>query len=447
MKKDRIFRLDFFSIYNKKAITVVALELLSLLFYYIFLCNNAIVSIRHLLLFISFVILPWILVSYILGRYNGTLENNFKNLLNRITKDLGSIFFIYFFNIIFSLEDLFNYSFKSLFLVIIFNCLINSFIKIFSINKSFESYKNWYLLTNNKAIKTYMTGIIRRSKEVYGLKVITLDKLESLKNKNNINGLIIDQEIFRNKLFIKKLDLLKKNGIKIFSLRNWFLNTFDRFPLELIDDWEVINKSLEQVNNNVSIRIKRVSEIIFSILMLIIISPFLIIFSLLIYLEDRGPIIYSQERTGFMGRKFNIYKLRTMRLNAEESGVQWWKKGDTRVTKIGKYLRRLRIDEIPQIFNVLKGEMSLIGPRPERPQIDFNLKEEIINYSSRYLVKPGITGWAQVNYPYGASINDAKEKLSYDLYYIYYHSIFIDILIVIKTLKVIFIGTDYESKK
>ena len=91
--------------------------------------------------------------------------------------------------------------------------------------------------------------------------------------------------------------------------------------------------------------------------------------------------------------------------------------------------------------------MSLIGPRPERPQIDFNLKEEIINYSSRYLVKPGITGWAQVNYPYGASINDAKEKLSYDLYYIYYHSIFIDILIVIKTLKVIFIGTDYESKK
>ena len=292
-----------------------------------------------------------------------------------------------------------------------------------------------------------MTGIIRRSKEVYGLKVITLDKLESLKNKNNINGLIIDQEIFRNKLFIKKLDLLKKNGIKIFSLRNWFLNTFDRFLLELIDDWEVINKSLEQVNNNVSIRIKRVSEIIFSILMLIIISPFLIIFSLLIYLEDRGPIIYSQERTGFMGRKFNIYKLRTMRLNAEESGVQWWKKGDTRVTKIGKYLRRLRIDEIPQIFNVLKGEMSLIGPRPERPQIDFNLKEEIINYSSRYLVKPGITGWAQVNYPYGASINDAKEKLSYDLYYIYYHSIFIDILIVIKTLKVIFIGTDYESKK
>ena len=146
--------------------------------------------------------------------------------------------------------------------------------------------------------------------------------------------------------------------------------------------------------------------------------PFLFITSILIKLEDGGPIFYTQVRNGFEGKKFKIIKLRTMIINAEKDGVQWSNKTDKRITKVGYILRKLRIDELPQLLLVITGDMSLIGPRPERPNIDNILRKEIPNYDLRYLIKPGISGWAQVNYPYGASIEDAKFKLSYDLYYI-----------------------------
>ena len=164
----------------------------------------------------------------------------------------------------------------------------------------------------------------------------------------------------------------------------------------------------------------------------------MIVSILMIYFEDRGPVFYSQIRTGIFRKKYRIYKLRTMKIDAEKYGAQWSTNGDERITTVGKILRKTRIDELPQLFSVLSGDMSLIGPRPERPELEENIIENIKNYTERYSVKPGLSGWAQVNYPYGASLEDTRRKLSYDLYYIKNFSIFLDILIFFKTIQLVF---------
>tara|TARA_Y100000589_G_scaffold272561_1_gene265686 strand:+ start:34 stop:582 length:549 start_codon:yes stop_codon:yes gene_type:complete len=166
--------------------------------------------------------------------------------------------------------------------------------------------------------------------------------------------------------------------------------------------------------------------------------PIFVIVPILIKLGDKGPVFYSQIRVGQYGKHFKIWKFRSMKSNAEKDGPEWSKSGDSRITNIGRFLRVSRLDELPQLFCVLKGEMSLIGPRPERPEIENLLEREIPYYSHRKLVKPGLSGWAQVNYPYGASINDAKEKLSYDIYYIENFSSIIDMVIFFKTIKLVF---------
>ena len=193
----------------------------------------------------------------------------------------------------------------------------------------------------------------------------------------------------------------------------------------------------EKYLNNVASRVKRFSDILVSIFLLIITFPILIIAAILIKIEDNGPIFYVQKRTGLYEQIFRIIKLRSMKVNSEIHGPVWSNKSDKRVTKVGFFLRKSRIDELPQLWNVLIGEMSLIGPRPERPEIEENLNKKINHYKFRHIIKPGLSGWAQVNFPYGASVIDSKEKLSYDFFYIKNKSIWLDILIFIKTLKII----------
>ena len=175
-----------------------------------------------------------------------------------------------------------------------------------------------------------------------------------------------------------------------------------------------------------------------STLLILLTIPLVIIFGVFIYLEDFGPIFYSQIRVGKNGTSFRIFKLRTMNVNAEKKGVQWSKRGDDRVTRIGKFLRSSRIDELPQLFSVLIGDMSLIGPRPERPEIDELLIEKIPYYELKYLVKPGLSGWAQVNYPYGSSIYDSEMKLTYDFFYMRNFSFWLDLMIFFKTIRLVF---------
>lgn len=190
--------------------------------------------------------------------------------------------------------------------------------------------------------------------------------------------------------------------------------------------------------------LERLFDIIASSILLLLTWPFMLLAAIAIKLEEglRAPLIYSQERVGYGGKTFRVHKFRSMRIDAEKDGkARWAQKNDSRITRVGGFIRNTRIDELPQIFNVWKGEMSFVGPRPERPQFVDELAAQIPYFRERHRVKPGITGWAQISYPYGASIEDAEEKLKYDLYYIKNHSLFFDLFILVRTVEIILLGS------
>jgi exopolysaccharide biosynthesis polyprenyl glycosylphosphotransferase len=183
--------------------------------------------------------------------------------------------------------------------------------------------------------------------------------------------------------------------------------------------------------------LKRTFDLAVSLTMLILTAPLLLLGILAIRLDGPGPVFYQQDRVTLDGKIFQILKLRTMRVDAEASGAVWAAQQDSRITRAGAVLRRSRIDELPQLINILKGEMSFVGPRPERPMFVDELAAQIPLYRERHMVKAGLTGWAQVNYPYGASVDDARSKLSYDLYYVKNFSILFDFAILLQTLRVV----------
>jgi sugar transferase (PEP-CTERM system associated) len=183
--------------------------------------------------------------------------------------------------------------------------------------------------------------------------------------------------------------------------------------------------------------LKRILDIAVSLLILTLFFPVLLLAMAAVWAEDRGAVFYRQERLTQAGRHFQILKLRTMRMDAESQGAVWAAAADNRITRIGGFLRRTRLDELPQLFNVLLGDMALVGPRPERPEFIEELSRQLPLYQERHAVKAGLTGWAQINYPYGASLDDARSKLSYDLYYVKNFSIFFDLQIIMQTLRVV----------
>jgi sugar transferase (PEP-CTERM system associated) len=183
---------------------------------------------------------------------------------------------------------------------------------------------------------------------------------------------------------------------------------------------------------------KRVFDVALSLALLLVTLPLMLLASVAIMLEGPGPVLYRQERVGFGGQPFILLKFRSMRVDAEkDGGARWASNRDPRITRVGVIIRKLRIDELPQLLNVLQGAMSFVGPRPERPAFVADFIEKIPFYAERHCVKPGITGWAQINFPYGASFEDACEKLSYDLYYVKNHGLFLDLVIVLQTVRVI----------
>jgi lipopolysaccharide/colanic/teichoic acid biosynthesis glycosyltransferase len=178
--------------------------------------------------------------------------------------------------------------------------------------------------------------------------------------------------------------------------------------------------------------------VLVSLGILVVASPVALLAALAIYLEDRKPVLYRQLRTGQNGRPFTMLKFRSMRVDAESDGqAVWASRNDPRATRVGALIRRLRIDELPQVVNVLLGHMSFVGPRPERPEFAAQLAREIPFYPERHFVKPGITGWAQVRYAYGASRRDAREKLEYDLYYVKHHSLAFDLMVLVQTVEIV----------
>ncbi len=240
---------------------------------------------------------------------------------------------------------------------------------------------------------------------------------------------------------VQELMAMRLQGIPVYRLPDIYENLWYKLPSSLLQDtWFTFSTGFNLMSGGFNSRVKRVFDTIASALLMLILSPLMLFVALAIKIDSPGPIFYSQERTGLNGKLFKVHKFRSMYQDAEKRGAQWAQKRDPRITRVGYWLRLMRIDELPQVWNVVKGEMSLIGPRPERPQFDTQLKEAIPYYDIRYLVKPGITGWAQVLYPYGASVEDAYEKLSYDLYYIKNYSIWLDIAIFFKTIRVVLLG-------
>lgn len=241
----------------------------------------------------------------------------------------------------------------------------------------------------------------------------------------------------RNALPLKDLLRIKTLGVHVNDFSSFMERETGRVDLDTLNpSWLIFSDGFSS-GRAVSSAVKRIFDIVASLLLLVVSLPVILLFAALVKLDSKGPAFFRQTRVGLYGQKFTMVKLRSMRTDAEQDGAKWAQKQDPRITRIGGLIRKLRIDELPQVWTVLKGEMSFVGPRPEVPQFVDDLEEKLPYFAERHMVKPGITGWAQINYPYGASIEDARHKLEYDLYYAKNYTPFLDLLILLQTLRVI----------
>ncbi len=241
----------------------------------------------------------------------------------------------------------------------------------------------------------------------------------------------------RNSLPLKDLLRVKTKGVHVNDFSSFLERETGRVDLDTLNPSWLIFSDGFSAGRRLSSMGKRTFDVLVSLLILIVGLPLIAIFAVLVKLESEGPAFFRQIRVGLYGQNFEVIKLRSMRTDAEKNGAQWAEKDDPRITRVGRLIRKLRIDELPQVWSVLKGEMSFVGPRPERPNFVSELEQELPFYAERHVVKPGITGWAQINYPYGASTEDARHKLEYDLYYAKNYTPFLDLLILLQTARVI----------
>jgi sugar transferase (PEP-CTERM system associated) len=254
----------------------------------------------------------------------------------------------------------------------------------------------------------------------------------------NASEVVLAMEERRNAIPMTDLLRIKTTGVHVNDLSTFLERETGRVDLDTVNPSWLIFSDGFSAGQRISAMFKRLFDVLASALLLVLTSPLILIGALLVRLDSKGSAFYRQARVGLYGEEFTILKLRTMRSDAETNGnAQWAEKDDPRITRIGKFLRKVRIDELPQTWNVLKGDMSFVGPRPERRQFVEDLEQKLRYYSERHMVKPGITGWAQINYPYGASIEDSRHKLEYDLYYAKNYSPFLDVLILVQTLRVV----------
>lgn len=259
---------------------------------------------------------------------------------------------------------------------------------------------------------------------------------------HNIDEIVVAADERRAGLPLEELLECKLHGLDVIDLLSFFEREQGKLPLDILrPDWLIYSDGFEKgAFRDVS---KRMFDIVASILILAITWPFMLLGALAIKLEEgfAAPVFYRQIRVGYLGKPLEVLKFRSMSVDAEKvGGAQWATANDSRVTVVGQFIRQTRIDELPQILNVLRGDMSFVGPRPERPHFVEKLSESIPYYRERHAVKPGITGWAQVCYPYGASLEDSNQKHEFDLYYIKNHTIFLDMLILCQTAEVVLFG-------
>lgn len=306
------------------------------------------------------------------------------------------------------------------------------------------------LLKNNSSSMYHVAGLVAcgaapAAAYAEGPAVLgTADSLGELVEAHDISVILLSVSPMRSHELLSRLRPLRYAGVEIMDYVSLSEELAQEIPLAHInDEWLMtvaLNSSVVQIR-----KVKRAVDIAVSLVGLVFGIPLILFFGLLIKLTSPGPVIYRQQRVGLGNKPYTLFKLRTMRTDAEAAGAVWASKRDARVTRVGYFLRKWRIDEVPQLFNILKGEMSLVGPRPERPEFTDKLATFIPFYNERHLVQPGLTGWAQVRYPYAASFEAAARKLQFDLYYIKNMSFLLDAAILLRTFKTILVGLRHED--
>lgn len=365
-----------------------------------------------------------------------------------------------------------KYSLRELILSVGLNFILLLFTIMLKILGIYESIVLFGIVTMFQITFRYIVNIaiVRKQKILFvGENSYTKDLLESIKNDDQykLMGFLKDEKdetlkkIVSKMCAVGKIDIIvdfgeellkdsklvdillqyKLNGLQFYNYLEFYEMYENKLPVShLSSKWFLENSGFEIYYNNFNLRAKRLLDLIFVIIIGICTLPLMIMAAIIVKLESKGPIFFVQERIGEGNKKFNIVKFRSMTTDAEKNGPQWASKNDNRVTRWGKIMRATRIDELPQLWNVLRGEMSFVGPRPEREYFIQQLEKEIPYYNLRHTVKPGLTGWAQVMYPYGASVEDAYRKLQYDLYYIKHHDIIFDIKVLLKTITIVIFG-------
>jgi sugar transferase (PEP-CTERM system associated) len=279
------------------------------------------------------------------------------------------------------------------------------------------------------------------TKLVAPLVIGVVDEVERFAASSNATLILVAQDDLRGHLPIDALLRCRLRGVRVEEANGFYERLTGRI---LVRDLRPSSLVFSDgfVRPRLLYSIKRFSEVIAAAIMIAVAAPLMAIIALLVRIDGPGPVLYRQRRVGEGGRVFNLLKFRSMKVSAELSSGPVWSspRGDPRVTRLGRFLRKVRFDELPQLINVLRGEMSFVGPRPERPEFVELLAPVIPYYDERHTVYPGITGWAQINFPYGSTLEDAEEKLEYDLYYLKHMSLMLDFVIVMKTLRVMMLG-------
>ncbi|MES2496725.1 MAG: TIGR03013 family XrtA/PEP-CTERM system glycosyltransferase [Pseudomonadota bacterium] len=265
-----------------------------------------------------------------------------------------------------------------------------------------------------------------------------VDSLTALVDRAQANEVVLALDERRNTVPVDALLRLKTTGVHVTDISDFIERETGRIDLDTIRPSSLIFSDGFSSGRELSMVLKRGFDLLLGVTLLIVAAPIILVTAMLVKIDSPGPAFYRQVRVGRFGESFEILKLRSMRQDAESGGTAIWaQRGDSRVTRIGKVIRLIRVDELPQLLTVVKGQMSFVGPRPERPEFVAELEKQIPFYAERHMVKPGITGWAQINYPYGASLDDARHKLEYDLYYTKNYSPFLDLLIILQTVRVL----------
>jgi sugar transferase (PEP-CTERM system associated) len=302
-------------------------------------------------------------------------------------------------------------------------------------------------LTRREDLNMKLEGLISGAsnggaeESVFGVPVLgSVLELESIAKQRDVSRIIVALEDRRGVLPTRELVTLRVRGVRVDDASTALSALTGRVSLRTVKpSWFVFSDGFHRSRWNDIL--KRVLDLVVGMVGLILSAPVMALVALAVRWDSRGPVIYRQTRVGRMGKCFQVLKFRSMRTDAElKNGAQWATADDPRVTRIGKALRKYRLDELPQFINVIRGEMSFVGPRPERPEFVEDLRKTIPYYDERHSVRPGLTGWAQVQYSYGASIEDAFNKLEYDLFYLKHLSITFDMAIIVQTIRIVFSG-------